>query len=60
MIQNDTEKRKQYELLKRYIQKLTVESRDEEKLIDSFEQARRSLNEIFAYQLDQTIRCREG
>ena len=59
MIQNDTEKRKQYELLKRYIQKLTVESRDEEKLIDNFEQARRSLNEIFAYQLDQAIRCRE-
>jgi len=59
LIQNDTDKRKQYELLKRYIQKLTVESRDEEKLIESFEQARRSLNEIFAYQLDQAIRCRE-
>ena len=60
MIQNDTEKRKQYELLKRYIQKLTVESRDEEKLIDSFEQARRFLNEIFSYELNPTIRCREG
>ncbi|MBQ8994332.1 MAG: hypothetical protein IJ091_00795 [Oscillospiraceae bacterium] len=59
MITNDKELRLQYELLKRYIQKLTVENRDEERLIENFEQARRSMNEIFSFQLEQTIQKRD-